>query len=131
MTKPARPILLYGFKLSGHSHRAELMLSLLGLPFEFRPVDLPAGEQKGEAFLRLNPFGAVPVIDDNGTVIADSVAILVYLALTYDGARRWLPADPAGAAAVQRWFSAAQGPIANGPALVRLAKAFGASLDLE
>src|SRR5215468_3093682 len=131
MTKPAQPILLYGFKLSGHSHRAELMLRLLGLPYDFRPVDLPGGEQRSEAFLRLNPFGAVPVIDDGGTVVADSVAILVYLALAYDPARRWLPADPAEAAAVQRWLSAAQGPIANGPALLRIAKAFGVQLDLE
>jgi len=131
MPQPAQPILLYGFKLSGHSHRAELMLSLLGLPFEFRPVDLPAGEQKGADFLRLNSFGTVPVIDDAGTVIADSAAILVYLALAYDPGRRWLPADPAGAAAVQRWLSAAQGPLANGPALVRFAKAFGGSFDLE
>ena len=131
MPQPAQPILLYGFKLSGHSHRAELMLSLLGLPFEFRPVDLPAGEQRGADFLRLNSFGTVPVIDDGGTVIADSAAILVYLALAYDPARRWLPADPAEAAAVQRWLSAAQGPLANGPALVRFAKAFGGSFDLE
>ena len=131
MPQPAQPILLYGFKLSGHSHRAELMLSLLGLPFEFCPVDLAGGEQRGAAFLRLNPFGTVPVIDDGGTVIADSAAILVYLALAYDPERRWLPADPAGAAAVQRWLSAAQGPLANGPALVRFAKAFGGAFDLE
>ena len=131
MPQPAQPILLYGFKRSGHSHRAELMLSLLGLPFAFRPVDLPGGEQRGADFLRLNSFGTVPVIDDGGTVIADSAAILVYLALAYDPARRWLPADPAGAAAVQRWLSAAQGPLANGPALVRFAKAFGGSFDLE
>jgi glutathione S-transferase len=131
MPQPAQPILLYGFKHSGHSHRAELMLSLLGLPFEFRPVDLAGGEQRGVAFLRLNSFGTVPVIDDGGTVIADSAAILVYLALTYDPERRWLPSDPAGAAAVQRWLSAAQGPLANGPALVRFAKAFGGSFDLE
>ena len=131
MPKPAQPILLYGFKRSGHSHRAELMLSLLGLPFAFRPVDLPGGEQRGADFLRLNSFGTVPVIDDGGTVIADSAAILVYLALAYDPERRWLPADPAGAAAVQRWLSAAQGPLANGPALVRFAKAFGGAFDLE
>ena len=131
MAKPAQPILLYGFKLSGHSHRAELMLSLLGLPYDFRQVDLPGGEQRGEAFLRLNAFGTVPVIDDGGTVVGDSVAILVYLALAYDPARRWLPADPAEAAAVQRWLSAAQGPIANGPALLRIAKAFGVQMDLE
>jgi glutathione S-transferase len=130
MPKPTQPILLYGFPLSGHSHRAELMLRLLELPYEVRQVNLPAGEQKGEAFLRLNPFGAVPVIDDNGTVVADSAAILVYLAQRYDEGRRWLPADPVGAAEVQRWLSVAQGPIANGPAVMRVAKIFGAPIDL-
>jgi len=130
MSKPAQPIVLHGFRLSGHSHRAELMLRLLDLPYEFRQVDLPAGEQKGEAFLRLNPFGTVPVIEDGGTVVADSAAILVYLAMRYDEHRHWLPADPAGAAAVQRWLSVAQGPLANGPAVLRVAKLFGQSVDL-
>ena len=55
MPQPAQPIRLYGFKLSGHSHRAELMLSLLGLPFEFRPVDLPAGSREG-----LTSFVSIP-----------------------------------------------------------------------
>src|SRR4029077_16221900 len=108
----------------------ELMLRLLDLPYEFRVVDLPAGEQKSPAFLRLNPFGTVPVIEDGGTVVADSAAILVYLATRYDETRHWLPAAPAGAGAVQRWLSMAQGPLANGPAVLRVAKVFGQSVDL-
>src|ERR1700739_4946137 len=108
--KPVKPIILYGFKKSGHSHRAELMLRLLNLPFDFRQVDLAGGEQRGEAFLKLNPFGTVPVIEDNGVVVADSCAILVYLATKYDAAGHWLPRDAEGAAQVQRWLSVAQGP---------------------
>lgn len=131
MTKPATPIILHGFTLSGHSHRAELMLRLLQLPYEFRPVDLAGGEQKGAAFLRLNPFGTVPVIEDGGTVVADSVAILVYLASKYDPARSWLPIDPARAAEVQRWLSVAQGPVFNGPCAARLVTVFSAPLDHE
>src|SRR4051794_21084484 len=106
--KPARPITLYGYKLSGHSHRAELMLRLLGLPFAFEEIDIFAGAQRTAFFLNLNPFATVPVIDDGGVVVADSVAILVYLAQRYDPARAWLPGDPAEAAAVQRWLSMAQ-----------------------
>ena len=76
-------IKLYGFPLSGHSHRVELMLSLLGLPTEFILVDLKQGAQKSPDFIAtLNSFGQVPVIDDNGTVLADSNAILIYLANT-------------------------------------------------
>ena len=129
--KPAKPIILYGFKKSGHSHRAELMLRLLNLPFEFRPVDLAGGEQRGPAFLKLNPFATVPVIEDNGVIIADSAAILVYLASKYDDARQWLPTDAVKAAMVQRWLSVAQGYVFNGPCAARLITVFGAPLDHE
>jgi len=127
---PAQPITLYGFKLSGHSHRAELLLRLLGLPYAFQAVDLAGGEQRGAPFRALNAFGTVPVIDDGGTVIADSVAILVYLASRYDPARIWLPTEAARAAEVQRWLSVAQGPLAFGPARARLVQKFGAQHDL-
>ena len=128
--QPAHPITLYGLKQSGHSHRAELMLRLLGLPFAFQEVDIFAGAQRAESFRRLNPFGTVPVIDDGGTVVADSVAILVYLANRYDPSRAWLPADPAAAAQVQRWLSAAQGWLAFGPARARVVVKFGGKHDL-
>ncbi|WP_298352570.1 glutathione S-transferase [Rhodoblastus sp.] len=124
-----KPILLHGFDRSGHSHRAELMLRLLGLPFDFHQVDLAGGEQRSAAFLKLNPFGTVPVIEDDGVVIADSCSILVYLATKYDAEGRWLPRDPAGAAQVQRWLSVAQGPVFNGPCRARLVTVFGADLD--
>ncbi|CRM74663.1 Maleylpyruvate isomerase [Pseudomonas sp. 37 R 15] len=122
-------IKLYGFPLSGHSHRVELMLSLLGLPMEFILVDLKQGAHKSPEFLAtLNRFGQVPVIDDGGTVLADSNAILVYLANTY-GNGQWLPADPVGQARVQRWLSAAAGQLHAGPATARLATVFGAEVD--
>jgi glutathione S-transferase len=68
------------------------------------------------------------VIDDQGVVLADSNAILVYLAQKY-GNGRWLPADPVGAAKVQRWLSVAAGPIAFGPARARLITVFGAPFN--
>lgn len=123
-------IKLFGFPLSGHSHRVELMLSLLGLPSEFVLVDLTKGAHKQPEFLAMNPFGQVPVIDDNGSVLADSNAILVYLAQKY-GEGRWLPSDAAGAAAVQRWLSIAAGPLAAGPARARLISVFGAPYNAE
>jgi glutathione S-transferase len=129
--KPAKPIILHGFKKSGHSHRAELMLRLLDLPFDFREVDLAGGEHKRAAFLKLNAYGTVPVIDDGGTIIADSVAILVYVATKYDAARTWLPTDLTKAAQVQRWLSVAQGPVFNGPCAARLVTVFNAPLDHE
>lgn len=128
--RPTRPIKLHRFRLSGHAHRAELFLSLLGLPYQPIEVDLVAKEQKTPAFLAMNPFGQVPVIDDDGTIVADSNAILVYLASKYDDGR-WLPRDPAGAAAVQRWLSVAAGPLAHGPAAARVAVLFGAPVNTD
>ena len=128
VAKPSQPITLYGFPLSGHAHRVALFLSLLGLPHEQITVDLPNGAQKQPDFLALNPFGQVPVIDDGGTVIADSNAILVYLATRY-GDEGWLPRDPVLNAQVQRWLSVAAGPIFTGPCAARLVTVFGAPLD--
>ncbi|PDT50285.1 glutathione S-transferase family protein [Sinorhizobium fredii] len=116
---------LYYHPLSGHAHRARLLLSLLGLEHDLVLVDLARREHKQEPFLKLNPFGQVPVLDDGGTIICDSNAILVYLAKT-TGRTDWLPEDPQGAAAVQRWLSVAAGQIAHGPAQARLINVFKA-----
>lgn len=116
--RPREPIRLYGFALSGHCHRVELFLSLLDLPYEYVPLDLPAGEHKRPEFLALNPFGQVPVIQDGAVTLADSNAILVYLEGRY-APGQWLPRDPVGAARVQRWLSAAAGPLAFGAAAAR------------
>ena len=126
----ATPLKFYRYALSGHAHRVALMLSLLDVPHQVIDVDLPAREHKRPEFLALNAFGQVPVIDDNGVVVADSTAILVYLAKRHGG-QAWLPDDPAGAAAVQRWLSVASGPLASGPAAARLVTLFGAPLDVE
>ena len=126
---PLRPIVLHGHPLSGHVHRVELFLSLLGLPFEKRTIDLAAGEHKRPEFLALNAFGQLPVIEDGDLVLADSNAILVYLALTYDASARWLPREAVAAARVQRWLSVAAGQLAHGPAAARVAVLFGRPQD--
>lgn len=115
------PIRLHRHALSGHAHRVQLMLSLLGLPCEMVDVDLAAGVHKTPDFLARNAFGQVPMIEDGELTLADSNAILVYLALTHDAARRWLPADARTQAEVQRWLSADAGPLAAGPAAARVA----------
>lgn len=124
-------IKLFRHPLSGHAHRVELLLSLLNVPTELVFVDLAKGAHKQAEFLAINPFGQVPAIDDNGTVLSDSNAILVYLAKKYDSSGRWLPAEPLAAAKVQRWLSVAAGQIAAGPATARLITVFGAPYDAE
>jgi glutathione S-transferase len=127
--RPQAPIRVYSSPLSGHSHRVRLLLSLLDLPFEVINLSVRDGENRTPEFLAKNPWGEVPVIEDGETVICDSTAILVYLALKYDESGTWLPRDPKGAAEVQRWLSMASGPIAYGPNRARLAGLFKAPVD--
>jgi glutathione S-transferase len=122
-------IRFHRFALSGHCHRVEFLLSLLDLPFELVDVDLGALEQKAPRFLALNAFGQVPVLEDGAIALADSNAILHYLATCY-GAPRFVPASPALAAEQQRWFSIAAGPLAFGPAAARAHYLFKSPADL-
>jgi glutathione S-transferase len=116
MDQPAR--ILHGTRLSGHTHRVMLFLHLLDLPYAFS--DSPAAVRQSPAFRRLNPLGQIPVLEDDGLALADSNAILVYLARRHAPGGNWLPEDPAGAARVQRWLSLAAGEIAYGPAAARI-----------
>lgn len=135
MTSPRHTpeLTLYTFPLSGHAHRAELFLSLLGLPYSRIDLQLRAGEQKKPEFLALNPFGQVPVLRDGDFVLADSNAILVYLATRYGRAQDidWLPKEPTAAARVQQWLSVAAGPLAAGPARARIQRLFDPSINYE
>lgn len=123
------PILLHGTKLSGHVHRVELLLRMLGLPFEFVPA--PAEVRASEAFRKLNPLGQIPLLQDGDLTLADSNAILVYLCKRHAPGSRWLPEDALGAAAVQRWLSVAAGEIMYGPASARASAQWGMACDME
>jgi glutathione S-transferase len=116
---------LYDYPLSGHAHRARLFLSLLGVEAQFIEVDLGKGDHRKPDFLAINPFGEVPALDDDGVIVTDSTAILVYLAKKF-GAKAWLPEDAIGAANVQRWLSVSSGEIRYGACAARLVTVFGA-----
>lgn len=121
---------LHFHPLSGHAHRAQLFLSLIGADVELVEVDLASGAHKSPAFLALNPFGQVPVLEDGDVVIPDSNGIMVYLAKKY-GKTDWLPEDVVHAAQVQRWLSVAAGQLAYGSAAARLVTVFGAKFDTD
>jgi glutathione S-transferase len=95
---------LYDLELSGNSYRVRLLLTLLGLKHEAVTVNLMKSENREPWFLKLNPRGQVPTLDDGGTVVWDSMAILVYLARKYGG-EKWLPIDPQGMAEVMQWLA--------------------------
>lgn len=122
-------IKIHGHPLSGHSHRVSLFASVTGIAHENIEVDLLSGEHKKEAFLKLNPVGQVPVVEDGDTVVSDSNAILVYLARKY--APDWLSTDPVAEAEIQKFLSLAAGEVAFGPAAARLITVFGAQLDAD
>ena len=110
--------ILHGTRLSGHTHRVQLFLHLLDLPYAW--ADSPADVRATPAFRALNPLGQIPVLQEDDVVLADSNAILVYLAKRHAAGSGWLPEDPVGAARVQRWLSLAAGEIAYGPAAARV-----------
>jgi glutathione S-transferase len=115
MNPPA--LTLYGTPASGHTHRVELLLSMLGLPFT--RIAAPETVRRSAAFLRLNPLGQIPALVDGDEVVCDSGAILVYLVKKYAPKSGWLPAEPGKAAQVLRWLFLAAGELRYGPARAR------------
>lgn len=79
-------------------------LEEMGLPYEIVGLDHPKGELDTAEFRAKNPFGQLPVIDDDGVVVTESGAILLYLARK---SGRLMPRDLAGEAQVLRWSVAA------------------------
>ncbi len=120
---------LYDFELSGHAHRVRLMLSLIKQPYEKVSLNLAAGEHKKEPYISINPFGLVPVLDDEGYILRDSIAIIVYLATKY--APEWYSEDPELRGRIHEWLALAARELAEGPARARLITVFGAKFDAE
>jgi glutathione S-transferase len=89
-------IKLYNYDLSGNCYKVRLLLSVLRIQFESIELDFyPGYEHKSPWFLRLNPLGQLPVIDDDGFILRDAQAILVYLTSKYDPSGLWYPREDA------------------------------------
>src|SRR5262245_12225185 len=84
--------------------RAQWALEETGLPYRVHALDHTGGELDSEAYGRISPFRQAPVIDDDGFVIAESAAIVLYLA---EKAGKLIPADPQGRTRVVQWCFAA------------------------
>lgn len=78
------------------------LLNELEIDCEIVALDIPAGEHQGEAFLAINPFGKAPALIDGDLAMAESVAIMMYLAEAHGG-ERFLPTDPAERALMHQW----------------------------
>jgi soluble lytic murein transglycosylase len=73
-------MLKFWYNLAPNPMKVALMLEELGVPYEPIPVDTRKGEQHTDAFKAVNPNAKVPAIDDDGVLLFDSNAILLYLA---------------------------------------------------
>ena len=117
---------LYNFQRSGNCYKVRLMASILGISHETVSFDPPSGEHKKPEYLAVNPFGQVPSwVEDDGTSICDSQAILVFLARKYDSTGEWFPDDAIVAAEIVRWLSFTAHEVLIGLAFSRAIKLFG------
>jgi glutathione S-transferase len=119
---------LYDLEPSGNCYKVRLFCALAKIPVDLVSVDFMAGEHKTPKFIAMNALGEVPILDDNGYILRDSQAILVYLASKYGG-EAWLPKDPAHAGKVMQWLSTAANEVQHGPGDARLVDLFGYKLD--
>ena len=88
--------------------RAQWALEETGLPYRVHALDHTGGELDGEAFSRISPFHQAPVIDDDGFVVAESAAVVLYLA---EKAGKLIPGDVQGRTRVVQWCFAAVGTV--------------------
>lgn len=102
---------LYSFARVNHVARGNTRdlrvlwaLEEMGLPFEIVGIDHPNHDLDAASYRALNPFGQVPMIDDDGVIVTESGAILLYLGRKTG---KLLPRDPGGEAQVLRWSVAA------------------------
>ena len=96
--------ILYCHRESGHSYKVALALTLIGVPFEQRPVDLnlPRAERPDD-FRRASMFGEVPaLVDEDGLAVCQSNAILDHVARRYDALDG---ATPAAKTRVREWLA--------------------------
>lgn len=121
---------LYDISLSGNCYKVRLFLSLLGKEYEIMPINAAAGDNRTAAFLKINPRGQVPVLDDHGVIIWDSTAILVYLARRYAD-ETWLPLNAEKLAVVSQWLAVAQNEILYGLARARAMVIFKRNGDMH
>ncbi len=101
--------ILYGDRGSG-SAPVEMALAEIGAPVELRDVPLEGDHQLAEAYRRINPMGRIPtLILPDGTVVTESLAILLTLADRHPAAGLLPPPDDAGRAVALRWMALVAG----------------------
>ena len=125
-------IRLYDYELCGDCYKIRLLLNLLGLDRETRRVDFhPGREHESEWFLRINPLGRIPVVEDGDCTLRDAQAILVYLAARYDESGLWYPSGDARTCGEVAMWLAFAGALAPTALAARLHEGFALDSDLH
>lgn len=124
-------ITLYDYILSVNCYKQRLLMGILDVPYESVAIDFyPGWEHKGSEFKKINRLGHIPVIDDDGYVLRDAHAILIYLASKYDPTKRWYPVDdPQRLGETSSWLLFAEGTT-NTASAARLHVNLGYPFDL-
>ena len=81
--------------------KISIALEEMGLPYEVRVIDFATQEQKADWYVKLNPNGRIPTLDDDGFIMFESGAILIYLA---EKTGKFLPRDVHGRSRVLQWL---------------------------
>ena len=91
---------LYNYFRSSASYRVRIALALKGLPYDYVPVHLLRGDHKQPGFASVSADGMVPLLEDGGQHLSQSMAIIEYLDETHP-TPPLLPPDPLGRARVR------------------------------
>jgi len=123
-------ITLYDFMLSGSCYKVRLLLNILKLPYKTVDVDFIRKEHKSEEYLKLNPFGEIPILTDGDLRLRDAQAIMSYLARKYDPLDYWYPNDSLATGRINQWLSTGGNEIMSASG-ARLVKKLFYSMNLE
>lgn len=123
---------LYDYVLSGNCYKVRLLANLLGVSYEGVPIDFyPGREHRNAAFLKVNPLGQLPVLEDGDLTLRDAQAILLYVANRYDSSGTWWPSrEPERVGQVAQWLAFADQITATASA-ARLHDMLGYELDVD
>lgn len=101
---------LYDYELSGNCYKVRLLLHMLGIAYDRVAVDFyPGKEHQSDRFIsEINPVGQIPVLEDEGFLLRDAQAILVYLATRHDAGRSWYPDEAQARGEIQLWLATSE-----------------------
>ena len=117
---------IYGTFFSAPSNKVRLAASALDLEYEYHELDLAKGEHKSSEFIKINPVGKVPAIDDEGFRLFESDAIIRYLARKTES--QLYPQDNKARAQIDQWIEFAYNHILVNMGMVLFNRRFATSM---